>query len=166
MSDSHEVRAVEALVEVRIEATREEVWDAVTRRASEWWHRDFYTGKEPLGFVVEPRLGGRVYEDWGEGDGALWYSVVALRRGESLTLAGTVACGPTGLETILDTITLTDDGGVTLLRLHSRAMGRLGDDFAAQTEAGWNLLLGKCLKDFVERGERPARPASVRPPGS
>lgn len=163
MSSFHAVRAVEALVEVHIEAPRERVWEAIVARATDWWHRAFYTGAEPRGFVFEARLGGRVYEDWGEGAGALWYTVVALRHGESLSLAGTVACGASGLETILDTLTLADARGGTLLRMHSRAMGVLGDEFGPQTEAGWNLLLGQCLKRFVERGERPDRPASLTP---
>lgn len=161
MSTLHEVRALEAVVEVQIDASRESVWDALTSRATDWWHRDFYTGKAPRGFVFEARLGGRVYEDWGEGEGAVWYTVVALRRGESLSLAGTVACGATGLETIFDTITLVERRGGTLLRMQSRAMGVLSDDFGTQTEEGWKLLFGTCLKNFVEKGERPERPPSV-----
>lgn len=162
MSRFHEVRAVEAKVEVRIDAPREKVWETLTSRATDWWHRDYYTGAAPRGFVFEAKLGGRVYEDWGDGDGAVWYTVVSMKRGESLSLVGTVVCGPIGLETIFDKITLVDRPGGTLLRMETRAMGVLGDDFGALSEAGWTLLFGDCLKTFIETGERPVRPASIQ----
>lgn len=162
MSTFHDVRAVETTVEVAIDAPRERVWEALTSRASDWWHKDYYTGAAPRGFVFEAKLGGRVYEDWGEGEGAVWYTVVGLKRGESLSMEGTTVCGPKGLETIFDRVTLSDRPGGTLLRMESRAMGIIGDDFGLLTEKGWTLLFGTCLKNYVERGVAPDVPATVR----
>jgi hypothetical protein len=39
-------------------------------------------------FVVEQKLGGRVFEDVGGGDGLFWYTVIGLEAGRELILAG------------------------------------------------------------------------------
>jgi len=59
----------EIVQEVRLEATPARVWKALVEETSSWWHRDFYTGRNPRAFHIEARLGGAMWEDWGDGQG-------------------------------------------------------------------------------------------------
>ncbi len=65
-------------VEVTIGAPRERVWRALVEETGQWWPSDFYVGQSPRGFILEARPGGRVYEDWGNEAGALWYTVLVV----------------------------------------------------------------------------------------
>jgi uncharacterized protein YndB with AHSA1/START domain len=71
------VRVIE--LEIPIEAPIERVWKALVAETAKWWRRDFYTSNEAKRFVIEPVLGGRMYEDWGDGAGVVWATVNAVK---------------------------------------------------------------------------------------
>ena len=76
--------------EVVVAAPREKVFDALCRMG-EWWPHAF---REGSAVHLEPRVGGRFWEDWGDGDGALYATVTGIRRPEQLTCSG-----PMGMRT-------------------------------------------------------------------
>jgi len=77
------------LHEVPIDASPARVFEALTRDIGAWWSRDFLVGGERAKrFVLEERVGGSVFEDWGDGQGLEWYRVVGFERGKQLLLAG------------------------------------------------------------------------------
>jgi len=154
------VGTAEVVSEVRIAAGREAVWKALVEKTSRWWAKDFYTHPEPKAFVIEPRVGGRAYEDWGGGEGQVWYTVLGVRRGAMLRLAGEIFPQYGGPAYLQCTITLKDDGDGTALRLHEAILGREIEKMLSGSQQGWDFLL-KCLKEFVEDGKRPEVPASV-----
>ena len=43
-----------------------------------WWSKEFYTSPKTKGFHMEAKLGGKMYEDWGNGAGVIWYEVFAI----------------------------------------------------------------------------------------
>lgn len=142
------------VLEVRIAATRQRVWRALVEETSSWWHRDFYTGAEPLGFHLEPRLGGRMWEDWGDGQGLVWGTVIGLRREEFLQLTGLLDAsfgGPAGLISVWR---LTDDGDHTVVRFEETSWGAAGEATRASLDVGWRFLLERCLKCWIETGMR------------
>ena len=75
---------IEHTLEIAIAAPPARVWKALTGQVSSWWHPGFLR-EGALAFVIEPRVGGRVYEDWGGGQGLLWYTVVGLVETRSFT---------------------------------------------------------------------------------
>ena len=70
--------------EVVVAAPREKVFEALCRMG-EWWPHTFREGSS---VHLEPRVGGRFWEDWGDGDGALYATVTGIRRPEQLTCTG------------------------------------------------------------------------------
>jgi uncharacterized protein YndB with AHSA1/START domain len=75
-------------IDIVIAAPPARVWQAITAETSAWWPKEFHTSEGAKRFVIEPVLGGRVYEDFGEGDGLVWYSVIGVETGRELILAG------------------------------------------------------------------------------
>lgn len=145
------VRAARVEMEVEMAAPPDRVWRALVEEMGIWWPRSFYAGKDTKAFVLEPRVGGRVYEDWGDGAGLLWFTVVSLDPPRALELAGHLFPAYGGPATSLVRIELSEGRGKTLLRLTDAIHGHLAADTDAKLDAGWKELFAKSLKTFVER---------------
>jgi len=147
-----EFEVMEVVHEVEIGAPRERVWRAMTEEAGAWWHKDFFTGKA-INFVIEAKAGGRVYEDWGDGQGFVWYTVTAAKKNEMLMLSGELFPkygGPARLQDIWE-LTDTELGG-TKLRLQEVVFGRVNEETKRNLEEGWKILMTDSLKPYVEGG--------------
>jgi DNA-binding transcriptional ArsR family regulator len=140
-------------LEIEIAASRERVWRALVDETTRWWPRDFYTGAAK-GFHIEPKIGGRVYEDWGGGAGVLWYQVFAIHPGVSLDLHGAMGV-PYGPAITLLHLELAVTAEGTMLKVSDSTIGVAGDR-RARTE-GWQRVFGEGLKAYVE-----ATPAAPR----
>ena len=133
-------------LEVAIAAPPGEVWRALLHDTTFWWPRDFYTGPAK-GFHIEPHLGGKVYEDWGDGNGAVWYQIFAINPGVSLDLQGCLAV-PYGPAISLLHLELAPAASGTLLKVSDSTIGDAHDS-ASKTE-GWQQIFGAGLKAYVE----------------
>ncbi len=119
-------RTVRVENELTFRATPERVFDAITNRSREWFPATY--GEERVkAIVLEPRVGGSLYEDWGDGRGHLYATVTAYDPPVALSTRGRLAPG-----TILDTEYLFEaDGDRTVLRVSKVAVGPISDEEAA-----------------------------------
>jgi DNA-binding transcriptional ArsR family regulator len=152
MSDDG-IGVVHVELEIRIEARPERVWQALVEEIGRWWHKDFYAGSAPKAFVLEPRLGGRMYEDWGNGAGAIWYLVTEIDPPRSLGLSGHMPAAFGGPATSLLRLVLQAEGDGTVLQLTDSELRKVTEKSRASLEDGWRALFGE-LKSYVEAGER------------
>lgn len=141
---------VEVELEIPIKAKPGKVWKALVSETSSWWHKDFYTSPAAKGFIIEPKLGGRVYEDWGDGSGQIWYSVVGVDPQRSLSLQGHLTSAFGGPAHTLLRIELEAVGATTVLRVSDTIFGRVTDEKLAQTREGWKMLFDGGLRAHVE----------------
>jgi uncharacterized protein YndB with AHSA1/START domain len=155
-------RVVRVNVNVNLLAPPARVWQALTQETVRWWPKSFYMGAQPRAFVLEPTVGGRVYEDWGNGEGLLWYRVTAVRSPELLQLEGQLGPehGPASLSTALR---LRPRGLGTRLSLVETAWGQLAHGIEGQLEDGWTQLLDGCLRPYIKDGTQPERPTTLDP---
>lgn len=135
-------------VEIPIEAPRERVWDAIVNEIGAWWRKDFCANPNTKKFVLEPRLGGRMYEDAGDGAGVLWYTVMSIDPPNSLTLSGHLALAFGGPATSILNLNLKSTGKATVLEISDSFFGNV--EGGCEKEDGWRLLFGEGLKPFVE----------------
>lgn len=153
--DAHEIT-----VETVIDAPPGEVWRALVKNTAAWWHEDYFIGSGPRTMIIEPKVGGRLYEDWGEGQGAVWATVTGVKTGEWLLLSGELTKDFGGPARVLTQFRLAEEGAGTRLTLTDCVYGRVGQETARSLDTGWQQLLGQCLKGYVERGERPPTPVA------
>ncbi len=113
--------------------------------------RDFYVGQAPKGFILEARPGGRVYEDWGNDAGALWYTVLVVEPPTVLELAGHLTPSFGGPATTTARLTLTEQGGATVVKVEDAIFGRVDEHTVPRLREGWRALMGRGLKAHVER---------------
>jgi hypothetical protein len=99
---------------------------------------------------LEPRVGGRFWEDWGGGDGALYATVTGIRRPEQLTCTGPM--GMSGPVAGVFAMSLSEPRRATLVRLSHHAVGTINDE----TRAAYEHRLGGGVR-------RPAGPISASP---
>ena len=150
--------------DVTIEAPPWRVFDALTKDVAAWWVVPPQPGGDtPKRLVLEAELGGRFYEEWPGGGGALLARVTSLKRPDHLELTGPIGrYGTVHGRTRFD-LKPTEVGGGTVVSLSARVIGESMD--ASAYAEGWNELLTVRLKGFVETGRRfaPGEPLLARP---
>jgi DNA-binding transcriptional ArsR family regulator/uncharacterized protein YndB with AHSA1/START domain len=134
-------------LEIEIAAPPARVWHALLHETTLWWPRTFYTGPARA-FHIEPHLGGKVYEDWGDGNGVVWYQVFAINPGVSLDLTGCMAV-PYGPALTLLHLGLAPTAGGTVLSISDSTIGQINGAESTKVE-GWQEIFGAGLRAFVE----------------
>lgn len=148
------VAAAFGVTDVRLQATinapREHVWQTLTHHIHHWWPRELLVNPDARAFILEPRPGGRAYEDWGNDAGLLWYNVLAIQPPQSLLLLGTLAPpfgGPA--MTILNLALANPAPHTTTLTLSDSAFGRVNAAQQSAASDGWTRLITS-LKTYAE----------------
>lgn len=138
-------------IELRYDAPPSAVWKALVKDTSAWWPRDFYAGEKPRGMLIEPKLGGRMYEDWGRGAGAIWFMVFAVDPARLLEMVGHLHPPWGGPAITRVRIELAHEGKkATLFKLADTITGRVDDGKREQVQSGWMQLFDQAMRKHVE----------------
>lgn len=137
--------ALEAFAEVRIGAPVDEVWRTLTEEIGAWWPHSF--SDEPK-ISIEPWIGGRFYEEFGDtGGGALYALVTYVDPTAKLTISGHM--GMRGARQYVKTYELEPDGEGTRVRTVASMLGDLPPELReSYTNGGVEVL--ESLKRYVE----------------
>ena len=138
--------------EVLIRAPRARVFEALTRDIGQWWA--FRLTQEGSTLVLEPRVGGRFFEDLGDGQGALWGIVQHIKRPEILRLNGALGMMRDPVVSVYTYELIEAEDNATRLKLTHRAAGEPAPQAEENYRGGWGKLLGRYLKAYVEEGKR------------
>ncbi|MBI3547800.1 MAG: SRPBCC domain-containing protein [Elusimicrobia bacterium] len=153
-----ETGAVRVELAIEIAADKKRVWKALVEESGKWWLRDFLVGGDKTkNFVIETKLGGKAYEDWGDGQGLIWFTITGIHAPNELYMVGHMfpgVCGDLGPATGLLKLSLEEKGKGTILRVQDSLMGRMGDETGAHVSEGWKQLFGQGLKKYVESSRR------------
>lgn len=154
MSDRHRFELSGASYELQIEiaASTQRVWKALTGQLSAWWLPDFHILGPDSIVALEPRAGGRLFEQNDDRE-LLWYTVLSIAPAESLSLVG--YCTPEfgGPLTTMLSARLTSQGDATRLSFTDALYGRVTDEQVDSLHTGWTQLLTDGLKAFVEANQ-------------
>ena len=142
--------AMAATFELRIEisAVPEKVWRALVHDIKHWWPAEFLTSDKSRGVTLEAKPGGRLFEDYGDESGLLWYRVVAIEHGTSLSLAGHLLPPFGGPAMTALFLHLSENSDGTILTIRDSIVGVV-DRYDPVED--WRLLFGGGLKQFVEQ---------------
>ena len=133
-------------MKIVINASREKVWKALTANTTFWWPKSYYSSPKTKAFHIEAKLGGRMYEDWGDGQGLIWYNVFGVDAPEAIHLEGCMA-PPYGPAHTLLVLRLEEKDGATVLKLSDSTIGRTDK---CSKESGWKELFEGAFKPYVE----------------
>ena len=142
-------RVVKIETEVRVEAPPETVFDALTKDLDAWWPFRF----KPDGkMVLECRVGGSCYEDWGSGQGAHHGIVVWWEPPLKYIASGPGAM--TREHQSQDIATVVADGTGSIYRKSLTLWGAVSDDIERIFRDGSKALLSQHLRAYLEEGVR------------
>ena len=142
--------AYELRLEIPIKASRAKVWRALIADIGRWWPAHFYSVSGAKNFVIEPHVGGRVYEDRGDGMGGLWATVVLFQPEEKLQWSGDIFPDFGGIGRYFATFTLVEKGKQTILHFHDGGFGILKAGHEDSLRSGWQELFGEHLRKYAE----------------
>jgi uncharacterized protein YndB with AHSA1/START domain/DNA-binding transcriptional ArsR family regulator len=126
-TDTERVRVLRLEAELRLSAAPGRVFRAMTdpdevRR----WFPASYGGDRVQKIVLEPRVGGAQYEDWGEGRGHLYGHVTEWDPPRRVAVRSRLHPG-----TVMDTLTTIEpDGAGSILRMSRVVVGPITDEQA------------------------------------
>jgi uncharacterized protein YndB with AHSA1/START domain len=145
----HTVRHIEFTNELRFAKPREHVFEAFLD--TEKWFQISY-GEDRLKRVVnDRRVGGQIYEDWGDGTGKLygtigWWDPPVGYSQTSHMLGGGI--------TLVHRYEFTDEGAKTLLTHRFSAFGPISDEMAEGIHYHGSLTTFEPqLRSWIEEGE-------------
>ena len=140
-------RTVRIETELRFRAPAQRVFEALTTRTG--WFPATYGEERVREIVLEPRVGGAYYEDWGDGRGHLYGHITEYDPPAALAYRGRLDMG-----TILDTeYALEEDGSQTILRVSKVAVGPITEEQARGIHRYGDIRnFEDALREFVEEG--------------
>ncbi len=152
MSEARAAEFAEVLIEVRIDATPEKVWQELTGGIGAWWPSEFYAGgvEGKRSYHLEVTPGGRMYEAWEGGGGVLWGRVATVDPGKTLQIIGHTFPEWGGPSTWFGSWQLSSDAESCVLRFTESTLGRVSNRNLEEKEKGWQFLFGSALKAHVE----------------
>jgi uncharacterized protein YndB with AHSA1/START domain len=138
--------ALEAVAEIRIDAPVDQVWRSLTEDIGSWWPHSF-SGDPKIS--IEPWIGGRFYEEFGDtGGGALYAFVTYVEPGATLTVSGPM--GMRGARQYVKTYELEAEGSATRVRTVASMLGDMPPELRDRYREGGVEVL-ESLKRQVER---------------
>ncbi len=146
----------ELQVAVEIDAAPEAVWTSLTSGIGDWWPDEFYAGGSAGArrFTLDARPGGAMTEEWNEGGGVCWGSVVAVEPDTRLQVIGYGFPNWGGPSQWFGTWELAARGDGTTVTFSEHAIGRVSEGYVDEKEKGWQFLL-EALKARLEGREPP-----------
>lgn len=154
--------ALEATCEVVVRATRARAWRTFTKGVMTWWPAGFATRKGAR-MVLEPRLGGRLREDWGRGAGLTWYTVEAIDPGRMLLLHGDIGAPYGGPARTHVEVTFEDAPGGTRVRLRDVVFAGATTALRDALASGWRIVIEDSFAAHFEASpSKPRRPRRRR----
>ncbi len=137
--------AFELTAEIRIDAPVDVVWRSLTEDIGTWWPHSF--SDEPK-IALEPWIGGRFWEEFGDvGGGALYATVTFIRPLHELTVSGSM--GMRGARQYVKTYTLEEAGAATIVRTVASVLGDVPEETRTGYDRGGVVVLER-LKAHVE----------------
>lgn len=145
-SDTDAFRTVRIESELHFKTTPERLFRALTEETLEWFPHS-YGEDRTKAVIIEPKVGGAHYEDWGDGAGYLYGHVTAYDPPHRLGLRGRIMPG-----TILDTdYELSEENGGALLRMSKVASGPMSEEEAGSVMTFGNIgRFEEALRALVE----------------
>lgn len=141
----------EVIVEVDIAAAKDKVWRIMFEEISSWWPADFLGVPGSKQIKLEPRVGGRLYEESEDGGAILWGQLVMIVPGVALEFIGATTPTFGGLHMNSIRMEVKEAGeNATAFRLSNAIMGRISEDGVAQVTEGWKYLFADKFKAYVE----------------
>ncbi|UCC53315.1 MAG: SRPBCC domain-containing protein, partial [Anaerolineaceae bacterium] len=129
--------------------TPDRVFEALTDEIDAWWS---YRVANDSRMHLEPHVGGRFYESFMNGGGALYAFVTFIKPSEEIRLNGSMGLVEEGISNAIQITLQTLSQDTTLLTLTHRFVGQVSTITVDTFKRSWIELLTQYLKAFINSG--------------
>lgn len=143
-------RTINISLEIPIMAKIDIVWHCLLQDVNLWWRKDFYTSSRTKEFIIEPKVGGRMYEDYGNNEGLLWAEVIVIDSPNVIEFKGHLSPQFGGPAMSFMKLSLQENGETTILSLSDTVFGDVNDNTKKELSSGWKMLYEDTFKKYVE----------------
>ncbi|MEP1097329.1 MAG: hypothetical protein ABJG78_19590 [Cyclobacteriaceae bacterium] len=144
-------KSINILLEIPIKASVTETWDCLIKDVGLWWRKDFYTSAKTKNFIIEPKPGGRMYEDYGNDEGLVWADVIVIDSPNLIEFKGHLSPQFGGPAFSFLRLSLKEDGDTTILTLSDTVIGEISEKLEDDLSSGWKLLFEDGFKTYIEK---------------
>lgn len=139
------LRVVRIEAELPLKTTQDKAFRALTTHLNDWWP---LRSRQNATVITEPGVGGRMYEDWGDGAGVLYGRWLLYDPPHQSVLVGTTWMYENVFNTRnTDTIELSENG--VIYKKSYVLWGMISEEVEARIRKGTGYLLD-VLKDHLE----------------
>lgn len=138
-------------VEVKVDVNH--AWEFYFNQIGSWWPKDYYTSMKTKRFIIDTFIGGKAYEDHGEGGGLIWGDVIGVDYPNSLQLKGSLTKEFGGPATTYEKFTFEGMEGGTRLSYTADFIGTTTERSVKSLKDGWNNLLKVHFKGYCANKE-------------
>ena len=145
-----QANTINILLKISINAGMDHVWDCLINDVSLWWRKDFYTNSKTKRMTIEPKVGGRMYEDYGNDEGLLWATVIVLESPHLIEFKGHLTPRFGGPAMSFLRLSLKESGNSTVMTLEDTVFGAVSGKTRDDLMSGWKLLYEDAFKKYAE----------------
>lgn len=138
-------------VQVTVPVNSAHAWEFLFNQIDAWFDKEYHTSPQTKRFVFETYLGGRVYEDFGEGDGLIWANVIGCDYLHTIDMRGYLARRFGGPATTLERFVFENVDAGCQVTYEMDLLGDVNDKTVAQLKEGWEDILQKKYKTYCEQ---------------
>ncbi len=123
-----------------IDLAKSKVWEKLFDQVDQWWSKDFYTNPKTASFIIESTVGGKMYEDFGNGEGLIWGDVIGVDRPNSLLIRGMLSGEFGGPTFSFEKFLLTEENEQTTLTYSVEFINEVSEKTIKSLADGWETI--------------------------
>jgi len=134
------MKSIEVSTEIRLDQAH--TWEYYFNQINGWWPKEFFTSPKTKRFMIQTKLGGKAFEDFGEGQGLVWGEVIGVDYPACLQIRGNLTKDFGGPVVTFEKISLdkvADD--LTRLTYTCDFVGDIKESAVKSLEDGWKDLI-------------------------
>lgn len=130
-----EARLAKIEQEITVNAASEAVFRVFVEDTADW----FFNGPGQPPCKLEPKLGGLLYQDEGNGAGTVFATITKFKPGKCVAMSGEFCCREACVNNV--TFTFEESGAGTLVKLDHRLAGEFDENYVEEFRVGWAEIL-------------------------
>lgn len=139
---------------VFVRATPAQAFDFFTRDMPRWWPlAQNHVGPDPVQCLIEPRVGGHVFEQAADGRATIWGTVTAWEPPRLLRFTWVVGLSAELAQLIELRFTPQNDGRTQVQLTHSgwEKLGERAADLRERYDRGWAKIFERCFVEYANQ---------------
>ena len=129
-------------------------WEYYFNQINGWWPEEFHTSPKTKRFRIDTFIGGKVYEDFGEGCGLVWGEVIGVDYPHSLQVKGYLTRDFGGPGMTFEKFSFQPENSGSIVTYNLDCIGDLPEKIVTSLKKGWQEILGKHFKAYCEKREK------------